>query len=318
MNVTRTRALLINLQQCSNCEFFSTATENYQDAKKLTQKLSRGLTTWRDLRKSALIFIVSWQTKRRSSCTRFQRLSWMSQLQEGAGNSDRRFARLVTFVHLWKDYRQLCDVGNTAQHCRLFCSKTQILLKTLRTRNQSSGRSYVHLEVQHVSPKVGCARNKRRCPTVLRPLKTRNRPQGEVKCIFVSHWRTHCVEMARDCSRASTFSTSAPRITSTLHIMHVALSCLNKVTFQPDITVKSIYFHDNGNGQHQAASQHVSRVLKTLRLHSHSCISCLVATSWPPWSSSYFSWLAGDGIRCNWRRSTRRWLVWSDGRTVPA
>ena len=43
----------------------------------LTHKLSRGPTTWRDMRKSALRGIVNWQTTRRSNCPQFQRLTCM-------------------------------------------------------------------------------------------------------------------------------------------------------------------------------------------------------------------------------------------------
>ena len=45
-------------------------------------------------------------------------------------------------------------------------SKTQILLATLRIKNQHQGESYVSLEVEHLFPQVGCARNKRECLTV--------------------------------------------------------------------------------------------------------------------------------------------------------
>ena len=44
--------------------------------------------------------------------------------------------------------------------------KTQTLLETLRTRNQLLEESYVYSEVEHLSPSVGCARNKRQYPTV--------------------------------------------------------------------------------------------------------------------------------------------------------
>ena len=57
------------------------------------------------------------------------------------------------------------------------CSKTRTLLATLRTRNQPRGEgrrgmSYVLLEAEQLSPSVGCARNKRQCPTVLQSLKS--------------------------------------------------------------------------------------------------------------------------------------------------
>ena len=41
--------------------------------------LSRGLTTWKDVRKSAQKGIVIWKTKRWSNCGQFQRLAWMDE-----------------------------------------------------------------------------------------------------------------------------------------------------------------------------------------------------------------------------------------------
>ena len=32
---------------------------------------------------------------------------------------DKRYARLITYIHHTKNFRQCCHVGNTAQHCRL-------------------------------------------------------------------------------------------------------------------------------------------------------------------------------------------------------
>ena len=73
---------------------------------------------------------------------------------------DRRSARLISYIHHTNDYRQCCHVGSTAQHCRLVCSKTPILLATLRTQNQLQGESYVSSEVEHLFPLVGCAKKK--------------------------------------------------------------------------------------------------------------------------------------------------------------
>ena len=50
-------------------------------------------------------------------------------------------------------------------------SKTQILHSTIRTQIQPRGESYVSLEVEHSSPVIGCARNKRQYLTVLQNQK---------------------------------------------------------------------------------------------------------------------------------------------------
>ena len=52
------------------------------------------------------------------------------------------------------------------------CFKTQTLLATLRNRNQLRAESHVSLEAEHLSPSVGCARNKHQYPTVLQNLKS--------------------------------------------------------------------------------------------------------------------------------------------------
>ena len=54
----------------------------------------------------------------------------------------------------------------------LVCSKTKILLATLRTRNQHRKESHLSSEAEHLSPSVGCARNKRQCLTMLQSLKS--------------------------------------------------------------------------------------------------------------------------------------------------
>ena len=54
------------------------ATENfYQARKSLTQRPSRGPTTWKDMLENALSDTVSWQTKKWSNITKFQVLAWM-------------------------------------------------------------------------------------------------------------------------------------------------------------------------------------------------------------------------------------------------
>ena len=52
----------------------ATATENYQDGRNLTQRLSHGPTTWKDVLKSSLRDFVNWQTKRQNNCTSFNYL----------------------------------------------------------------------------------------------------------------------------------------------------------------------------------------------------------------------------------------------------
>ena len=71
---------------------------------------------------------------------------------------DRHLARLVSYIHHTRDHRQHCHVGNTAQHCRL------LFISRLRLCGQPRAESYVSFQAEHLSPSVGCARNKRSTP----------------------------------------------------------------------------------------------------------------------------------------------------------
>ena len=48
---------------------------------------------------------------------------------------DKRLARWISYIHNTCEYRQYCNVGNTAQKQRLFFFKTLILQETLKTQN---------------------------------------------------------------------------------------------------------------------------------------------------------------------------------------
>ena len=73
-----TRILLTDINKCSNHECLQQQLTNYQGVRETSCKnRSRGPTTWKDTRESALKDVVSWQTKRQSSCTMSQVLAWM-------------------------------------------------------------------------------------------------------------------------------------------------------------------------------------------------------------------------------------------------
>ena len=84
------------------------------------------------------------------------------------GACDRRSARLFFFtfvtqtvidnIVMWATLLSLVDC---------VCSKTQTLLATSGTQNQPQVVSCVFLEVEQLSPSVGCARSKHQCSTVL-------------------------------------------------------------------------------------------------------------------------------------------------------
>ena len=53
VNANRTKLILTSLEKCSNHEFLLKQLKNWQGEKNLTQKLSRGPTTWKVMRKCA-------------------------------------------------------------------------------------------------------------------------------------------------------------------------------------------------------------------------------------------------------------------------
>ena len=77
VNVNRTKTLSINVEKMFESRISVTAIGNHQSERNLTQKLSRGPTTRKDMRTSAWRGIANWQTKRQSNCTQFQRLARM-------------------------------------------------------------------------------------------------------------------------------------------------------------------------------------------------------------------------------------------------
>ena len=79
---------------------------------------------------------------------------------------DRRLTRLISYIHHANEFRQCFHVATRLSIVDWVHSKTQILLATLRSQNQSRVESYVFSEAEHSFPSAGCARNKRQYRTV--------------------------------------------------------------------------------------------------------------------------------------------------------
>ena len=77
MNANRTKLLLSNTQKCLNHVFLLEQLKNYQKGKNFTQRRLRGPPTRKDMLKNAFRDTANWQTKRQSSCTKFQPLALM-------------------------------------------------------------------------------------------------------------------------------------------------------------------------------------------------------------------------------------------------
>ena len=154
VSANRMKSLLRNVQKWKNPVFLLEQLKNYQVGKSLTQRPSRGCTTWKDMLENALSDIVK-IGKQESGATvqSLKPLPGWSSIQAGrtrisvlrclclarigrpdilwsvnklarvvtkwAQACDRRLERLISYIHHTSDYRQYCHVGNTAQHCRV-------------------------------------------------------------------------------------------------------------------------------------------------------------------------------------------------------
>ena len=82
---------------------------------------------------------------------------------------DRRLARLISYIHDTNDYRQYYHVGNAAQHCRLGLFPDSDFAGDFE---DSKSTSEGVLCSEHLSPSVGCARNKTSVSSVLQNLRS--------------------------------------------------------------------------------------------------------------------------------------------------
>ena len=103
-------------------------------------------------------------------CSQIVLMCLSRSVTKWTGACDRRFARLISYIHHTND---LSCVKHGSALSNWVHSKTQLLLVTLRTQNQLRRESYVSLEVEHLSPSVGCVRNKRQFSTFLQNQKSR-------------------------------------------------------------------------------------------------------------------------------------------------
>ena len=205
-NANRTTSSLRSIQKCLNHVFLLVQLKSYRVGKNLMQRRLRGLTTWRDMLENALrgtlklannkveqLYKVSHpclddhQFKKEE----FESVGDLSEVcsqivlkclylaRNGRPDilwSVNNFARAVT------KWTQACDkrlarlisyIGNTAQHCPLSLFQDSDFAGDFEdsNRNQPREESYVFVEAEHLSPSVGCARNRRQYPTVPQNLK---------------------------------------------------------------------------------------------------------------------------------------------------
>ena len=128
--------------------------ENYQ---KYARRLSWNAHIWHEL--VHLTFHGQWTN------LFYQSPKW-------TGACDKRSARLISYIHHTRNYRPYCHVGSTSQHCRLGLFQDSNFASDLEdSKSTSCGSLYEPLQAEHLSPSVGCVRNKRQYPTVLQNLK---------------------------------------------------------------------------------------------------------------------------------------------------
>ena len=208
VNANRMKSLLRNIQRCLNHAFLLEQLKSYQGGKNLTQKQSRGTTTWKDILENPLRDIASWHTKRWRAviqslksllgedhhfkkeelksvgelskvCSQIV-LKWLYGLSTNLQEQSQNGLWLATGVWQYLFHTFITQMTtDTICMCATRLSivdwvyfETQTLLATLRIQYQPRVESYVSLEPEHLSPLVGCARNKRQYPTVLQSLKS--------------------------------------------------------------------------------------------------------------------------------------------------
>ena len=96
VNANRMKLLLKNIQRCLNYIFLLEQLKKYQGVKNFTRRQLRGPTTWKGMLKSALKDIVSWQTKRQSSCTRSQLVAWMTIISKKKNLESVQYGKNLT------------------------------------------------------------------------------------------------------------------------------------------------------------------------------------------------------------------------------
>ena len=197
-------------RKCSNHEFLLEQLKTYQGGKHLTHRRSRGPAAWKDMLRNALRDIANWRTKKQSSYTKSQVFAWknLNQLENCQKYAYKLSWHACTWHELvdltlfgqWttlhvrlrnrpkpvtNDYlvwsptftTQVTTDNVVMWETRLsiidwICSKTLCLCwRPWGLKINLGSESYVLSEVEHSSPLVGCARNKRQYPTVLQNLK---------------------------------------------------------------------------------------------------------------------------------------------------
>ena len=83
-----------------------------------------------------------------------------------SGVCDKRLARLISYIHHTSEYRQHCHMGKHGSALSIGLFQDSDFAGHLEDSKSTSEGSYVSLKVEHSSPIVGCARNKRQYPTV--------------------------------------------------------------------------------------------------------------------------------------------------------
>ena len=80
---------------------------------------------------------------------------------------DKRLNRLISYIHHTCEYKQYCEVGNTAKPCRLGLFQDSDFAGDLEDSKSTSGGTFLRFWKSYIcSKKVGCARNKLQFHTV--------------------------------------------------------------------------------------------------------------------------------------------------------
>ena len=74
-------------------------------------------------------------------------------------NCDKRLARLISYIHHTREFRQYCFVENTAQQCSRGLFQDSDFAGGLEDSTSTSGGLFC-IFVKHLCQSVGCARNR--------------------------------------------------------------------------------------------------------------------------------------------------------------
>ena len=131
------------------------ATEKLPRGKNLTQRRLRGPATWKDMLKNVSIRTVNWQTRKWSSCTKFQILAWM--IINSNNNNSNQLEICQKFAHKlsqnacnWHEVDGLTSSGQSISPARSLTKWTQACDRRLASLSSYIDHTHEFRQTCHV------------------------------------------------------------------------------------------------------------------------------------------------------------------------